>query len=165
MEDLGRALHVCSWGICWWPGWGAANQLSKTADEIILVRTECAIRARVFYWPPAQHFPAQDGAGGGSLEDQDPHITTLLSPGVLTVVVCCSYAAFSTVFLVASSVAFSLSPHLLPVSISLSSSLCLPPHPTTSSSFRISDLVLHLHKNQMGNQIWWCTLKSQHTGG
>lgn len=90
MEDLGRALHACSWGMGWWPGWGAANWLSKASDEIIPVKTESAIRARVFYWPPAQHFPAQDGAEGGSLEEQDTHITTLLSPGVLTVVVCWS---------------------------------------------------------------------------
>lgn len=98
MEDLGRALHGCSWGIGWWPGWGAASRLSKAADEVIPVKTESAIRARVFCWPPAQHFPAQDGAGGRSLEDQDPLVTTRLNPEVLIILVCCSYAVFSTVF-------------------------------------------------------------------
>lgn len=63
------------WGIGWWPAWGAANQLSKAANEIISVKNESAVRARVFPWPPAQHFPARDGEGGRSLEQQDPHIT------------------------------------------------------------------------------------------
>lgn len=135
MEDLGRALHVRSWGICWWPGWGAANRLSKTADEIIPVKTESAIRARVFYWPPAQHFQARDGAGGGSLEDQDPHVTTLLSPGVLTVVVCCSCAVFSTVFLVA----FSLSLPLPTPSACFNLSLLSVPHSPPNNIFFFQD--------------------------
>lgn len=57
-EDSGRALQAYSWGIGWWPGWGAASLLSKAANEIIPAKNEAAVRARVFPWPPAQHFPA-----------------------------------------------------------------------------------------------------------